>query len=417
MNIRNLALTAVFALCSLAALAVNHDPKIIIHGTGSGGAPTQCPPAGCLPVGTHFTFSVNHNGGTPLQFNNASGQDWTALTLTETGVAAEDVTCKQTVFLICTVTALDNGATQIVLSGVRGLNLRNGIPAGSNFSIGFGCVQRICWPRGLHFDAQASTAFATIDYPGATATFVYGINNAGDMVGAYIDDGEGTHGFLLSHGLFTTIDFPDSSLSVASGINNHGDIAGQYNDWEGHGHGFVLSGGEFTTVDIGPGYQTFPTAIDDFGDLVGFCTDSEFNFHGCIAFDGPLTLFDYPGASASLALGVSFNGLSIVGGYGTDGGSTFDHGYLYQDGEFSQIDFPGNPTVAFGVNVPGEIVGNYWIPPSNTPNGFSLISGTYTTTNIPGALQTNPINLNDSGQVVGWYVDSSNRTHGYTTSN
>ncbi len=417
---RTLALTALIVLCSLVVLAQNHDPKIIIHGTGGGGAPTSmCPPEGCTPVGVNFSFSVNHNGGIPLLFNNASGQNWISLTLTETGVPAADVTCAQTLFLSCTVSALDNGSTQIVLSGANGLNPRNGILAGGNFSIGFGCVQRHCWPRGLNFTAQAGTAFSTVDFPGATSTFLYGINNAGQMVGAYIDDSEATHGFLLNGGVFTTIDFPDARLTVAAGINNNGDITGQYNDSYDIGHGFVLSGDAFITKDLGEGYQTFPTAIDDFGNLVGFCTDSDFNFHGCVAFDGPFTLFDFPGATASLALGIAFHGSgALTGGYGNVNGSNFEHGFVYNDGEFTPIDFPGDThTVAFGVNDNGEIVGSYSVSPFTANQGFSWVSGSFTTTNIPGALQTNPINLNDSGQVVGWYVDSSNVTHGYVTSN
>jgi hypothetical protein len=424
---RSLSLSALVVLCSLATLAQTKDPKIIIHNITGGTAPTRlsgCGIEGCTQVGVNFSFSVNHNGGRPLTFNNASGQDWISLTLTETGVPAEQVTCVQTVFLGCTVTGREDGSVQIVLSGVAGLNPRVGIPAGTNFSIGFGCVNHVCWPRGLNFQAQAGTAFRTIDFPGAISTFLYGINNAGDMVGAYIDDGERTHGFLLHNGTFTTIDYPDSTLSVAAGINNHGVIAGQYNDSEGIGHGFLFSGDEFTTKDFGEGYQTFPTAIDDLGDVVGFCTDSDFNFHGCVAFDGPFQILDYPDATASATLGVNFLGNQIVGGFGTQNGFSFEHGFLYQDGEFSQIDFTGGAptsvfgisatTVAFGINDNQEIVGTY--SSGGVTNGFSLVSGTFTTRNVPGALQTNPVNLNDSGQVVGWYVDSSEVTHGYVMS-
>ena len=416
---RVMALTALVILCSLAALAQNHDPKIIIRQVTGGGAPTvlTCPPDGCTPVGLNFSFSIIRHGGVPLLFNNASGQDWTSLTLTETGVAAGDVTCVQTLFLSCTVSTLENGATQILLSGVKGLNPRNGILAGSNFSIGFGCVLHVCWPRGLNFTAQAGTATRTVDFPGAISTFLYGINNAGQMVGAYVDDGEATHGFLLNNGVFTTIDYPGSTLSVAAGINNNGDITGQYNDSDGIGHGFVFSGNEFSTRDLGPGYQTFPTAIDDFGNLVGFCTDANFTFHGCVAFDGGFTLFDFPGATASLVLGINFQNNTIVGGYGTVNGSSFEHGFLY-NGDFATIDFPGDThTVAFGINDNSKIVGSYSVSPFTQNQGFSLESGNFTTTNVPGALQTNPVNLNDSGQVVGWYVDSNNVTHGYVTSN
>jgi hypothetical protein len=160
-TIRTLSLVALVVLCSLATFAQRKDPKIIIRGVTGGGALApflQCPPEGCTPVGVDFTFSVHHNGGMPLFFNNASEQNWVSLTLTESGVLAQDVTCAQSLFLSCTVTAQEDGSVQIVLSGIRGDNLRNGILAGSNFSIGFGCVNGNCWPRGLNFTAHAGTS-------------------------------------------------------------------------------------------------------------------------------------------------------------------------------------------------------------------------------------------------------------------
>jgi hypothetical protein len=159
-TIRTFSVAALVVLCSLATLAQNKDPKIIIRGVKSGdalGPLSGCPPDGCPPVGVDFTFSVNHNGGVPLFFNNASGQDWIALTLTETGVAAQDVTCVQNLYFSCAVNGQEDGSVQIVLSGPPGLNPRNGILAGANFAIGFGCVNHICWPRGLNFTAHATT--------------------------------------------------------------------------------------------------------------------------------------------------------------------------------------------------------------------------------------------------------------------
>ena len=158
-TIRTFTLVALVVLCSLATLAQSKDPKIIIHGVNGGGliAFSQCPPNGCTQVGVNFGFIVNHNGGSPLLFNNASGQNWFSLTLTESGVAAADVSCVQTLFLSCTVTGQEDGSVQIVMSGTKGLNPLKGILAGANFSIGFGCVKGNCWPRGLSFSAHAGT--------------------------------------------------------------------------------------------------------------------------------------------------------------------------------------------------------------------------------------------------------------------
>ncbi len=158
-TIRISTLVALIVLCSLATLAQSKDPKIIIQGVSGSGlrAFSQCPPEGCTQVGVNFGFTVNHNGSPPLFFNNASGLNWISLTLTESGVAAANVSCAQTLFLSCTVTGQEDGSVKIVMSGIRGPNPRQGILAGANFSIEFACVSGSCWPRGLSFSAQAGT--------------------------------------------------------------------------------------------------------------------------------------------------------------------------------------------------------------------------------------------------------------------
>src|SRR5262249_61607269 len=76
--------------------------------------------------------------------------------------------------------------------------------------------------------ALTAATFTTIDFPGATATFVAGINTQGDMVGYYYDSAGGEHGFLLTNGTFSTIDVPGSKITMLSGINDSGQIVGSY---------------------------------------------------------------------------------------------------------------------------------------------------------------------------------------------
>jgi probable HAF family extracellular repeat protein len=84
----------------------------------------------------------------------------------------------------------------------------------------------------------SSFTFRTIEVPGAL-TQVYGINDAGQVVG-YYNDASGGHGFLLSGGSFSTINVPNSYGAQARGINNAGQIVGFYRDDNGE-HGFLLS--------------------------------------------------------------------------------------------------------------------------------------------------------------------------------
>jgi hypothetical protein len=87
--------------------------------------------------------------------------------------------------------------------------------------------------------------YATLAAPGASATLPFGINNRGQIVGAYVDPDGGTaggftHGFLFEDGVFSTIDVPGPGPSETelTGISNSGEIAGVYRDALGITLGF-----------------------------------------------------------------------------------------------------------------------------------------------------------------------------------
>src|SRR5207244_8510517 len=76
---------------------------------------------------------------------------------------------------------------------------------------------------GMAGQAQAQGAFnyATLDFPGSTATLALGINDHGQIVGRYTAGGT-TQGFLLSDGSYTTLAFPGSATTAAEANNtNH----------------------------------------------------------------------------------------------------------------------------------------------------------------------------------------------------
>jgi hypothetical protein len=175
MKISRLCLLVSLALlCTGLAFADGiNDPTIIIRGVNGGGfmPDSHCPPSGCTNVGMNFAFTVPKHGTGTLFFTNASGKNWTSLKLIETGVPAAAVSCKQSLFLSCTVTTLENGSVQILLAGIKGHNPHNGIPNGASFAIGFGCVDKNCWPGGLAFTGHASSA----PEPGTIALMMTGV--------------------------------------------------------------------------------------------------------------------------------------------------------------------------------------------------------------------------------------------------
>jgi hypothetical protein len=150
-----------------------NDPKIIIQSASASGTLGPC--EGCKKVGLNFSFSVPAGGTGTLFFTNASGVNWTSLTLIEHGhqVPASAITCQSNAFMSCTSTDLKNGNVAIVLSGIKGsLNPDRGILNGQNFSIAFACKGG-CWPGGLDFSAHANAP--ALPEPGTIALMLTGL--------------------------------------------------------------------------------------------------------------------------------------------------------------------------------------------------------------------------------------------------
>jgi len=120
---------------------------------------------------------------------------------------------------------------------------------------------------------RGSRFIATFSYPEAnvTNTYVLGQNESGAIVGSYkTTTADEEHGFLrTAHGKFKQIDYPGSLQTEAFGINDAGDIVGRYLDAGGVNHGFLLSDGDFTTFDSA-GPNTFAWGINSKGNIVGW---------------------------------------------------------------------------------------------------------------------------------------------------
>ena len=79
---------------------------------------------------------------------------------------------------------------------------------------------------------------------------------------------------------------------------------------------------------------------------------------------------------------------------------------------FTPIDVPGaSQTLAFGINPSGQIVGFY--SDSTGQHGFLYDRGVFTPIDVPGASQTLALGITPSGQIVGYYFDSTGNTHGF----
>jgi probable HAF family extracellular repeat protein len=274
---------------------------------------------------------------------------------------------------------------------------------------------------GLASVAFANTiSFTNIDYPAATETAAFGINDSGQIVGTYNDAPAGTCaptdavncgnlGFLYSAGTFTTLSDPlGAEGTLAYGINNSGKIVGSYFDSTGTDHTYLYSGGTFTTV--GPA-NTSAFGINDSGQIAGTTADSN-GFHGFLYSGGTFTVIDDPSANAGSTFGTGVTATGeVVGDF--FGASGMAQGFIDNGGIFTTFDDPlgTHGTSVSGTNAAGQIVGSY-IDAQGNVHQYVYSGGIFTTIDTPSS-SFGVLGINDLGQIVGKYTDASGNTDGF----
>ena len=128
--------------------------------------------------------------------------------------------------------------------------------------------------------------------------------------------------------------------------------------------------------------------------------------------------FPFPNMQSSAAWDIALidNRTHIVGRYEDAGGW---HGFKYEryyDPEllesYTVFDYPGSVgTYACGLNDSGAVVG-YYMDSSLVHHGF-VYDGAYSPLDVPGALATRAYRINNAGHVTGFFTGSDNRTHAF----
>jgi probable HAF family extracellular repeat protein len=254
--------------------------------------------------------------------------------------------------------------------------------------------------------------FSKASVPGATQTAPGGINNAGMSVGSYVDSSGVGHGYILSGTKVTTLDDPNaqSGTTAASNIQYSGtEVVGTYTNSAGVSVGFLYKGGKFTDISGPTGnLGVSPSAINDKGDIVGFFIDSSKVQHGFLLKGGKYTTLDVSGATATGANGVNNKDAIVVYWVDTSGdlhsALTTNNGKSYKDISVPKTGALGSEPL--DLNNKGDVC-YAWYDSSKLFHGALLHGGKYYKFDYPKAVQTYGGGLNDKSTVVGGYQATS----------
>jgi probable HAF family extracellular repeat protein len=190
----------------------------------------------------------------------------------------------------------------------------------------------------------------------------------------------------------------------------------------------VLERGRYTIIEApDPGVWLFPFDINNRGQLAGEYVrvgpdgigDSESGF--LRDRRGRVTVLDIPGAKGTEVVKLNDRG-QVVGEYSQDtpivNNSANPRDYLWDRGRVTTIEIPGADPVRtepLGLNNRGQVVGPY-LDRNGALHGFLWDEGRITTIDVPGATGTSPTAVNDRGQLLGVYTDAAGAFHGFVLS-
>ena len=179
---------------------------------------------------------------------------------------------------------------------------------GSNASgVNAGYYQDAKNPQHIHGFTLQGGKLNVVNYPKATDTWLFDVNQLGAAVGSFDDNPALTKGFMLANGNWTTIAYPGAQATYAIGINDNGAVVGSYATTVNNG--FLWQNGKFTTINHPLAkYGTVLNGINNSGVIVGnrLSGDRDFAF---IYENGAFKYIVYPKGDYTLAGGINNNGL------------------------------------------------------------------------------------------------------------
>ncbi len=221
--------------------------------------------------------------------------------------------------------------------------------------------------------ARATTIdiIQTFDYPGGLATLPQKIEDQTDLVGTVVTTDGKLRGFIykpLSHKFSPVLipPFANKAPTQGRGINFRRHVVGEYlNETDGTFHGYLMTHPNCTATPT----PTPPMTPEAMANAMATESDSPF--------------LDDPDVQPRCPL------------------------------VYSQFDLTGaSDTIPLGINNLGDICGTAKFDDGTQP-AFISVKQVVTTFAVPAASATFALQVNDTGQMIGYYIDSNGMTHGY----
>jgi uncharacterized membrane protein len=166
----------------------------------------------------------------------------------------------------------------------------------------------------------------------------------------------------------------------------------------------------------GTGNSTLPQKINERGDVVGEFIDSNAVTRAFIRFSNGS--FSDPIVDPNDTVGFTegrgiTNSRTVNGDYAISDGTL--HSFFLSGGTFTEYDVPGAvQTNLLSINDAGDFTGGFDPDGSGIFQAFFSVGGILTSFGVPDAASTFAYEINNSRQlVVGYYVDASGILHGY----
>ena len=231
-----------------------------------------------------------------------------------------------------------------------------------------------------------------VPIPGVTFFSANAINDRGQAVGFYFDDGV-RYCFLWEKGLFQTLSVPATTGTTCYGINNRSQIVGSYSDSVGTVHNFLWDAGTLNEIPV-PG-SPFPVGgINDRGQIAGSYFDG-IDAHCYLWEKGVVRTIDIPATTAALCYAIN-NRDQIAGSFA---GPSNSGGFVLTRGVLTSISLFLFTRAATSINDHGQAVGLFF--DNSVSRGFFFDKGNPVPISlpVPDPLFSN-VAINNSGDLL-----------------